>query len=102
MTDNRCCCQRCLHSSCPLPHAQPPYDELVHEIDNNFVSVRIPKFEGKFEQEDAWGQPKNLSFDFNCADAEGTSSFPSAFRLPSRVLLAFLGYLSAASPTNGE
>ncbi|XP_017756298.1 PREDICTED: uncharacterized protein LOC108548043 [Eufriesea mexicana] len=43
MTDNRCRCPRCLHSSCPLPYARPPYDEVVHEIDDNFVSVRIPK-----------------------------------------------------------
>lgn len=72
MTDNRCVCPRCLHPSCPLPYAEPPYDEVAHEIDNNFISVKIPKNRGKFEPEGTQQQQDKSSFDFNCADSEGT------------------------------
>ncbi|KAF3426398.1 hypothetical protein E2986_10690 [Frieseomelitta varia] len=71
MTDSRCVCPRCLHPSCPLPHAEPPYDEVSHEIDNNFISVKVPKNRGKFEPESIERQEDRLSFDFNCADPQG-------------------------------
>lgn len=67
---NECVCPRCLHSSCPLPNAEPPYDEITQEISNNFISVKVPKCKRKFEKEDEEDEEK-LSFDFNCADAEG-------------------------------
>lgn len=67
---NECVCPRCLHSTCPLPNAEPPYDEITQEINNNFISVKVPKCKRKFEKEDQELEEK-LSFDFNCADAEG-------------------------------
>lgn len=71
---NECFCPRCLHPTCPHPDAAPPYDEVTHEIDNNFLSVRIPKTAREFEPEQGHegheGQ-NNLSFDFNCTDAQG-------------------------------
>ncbi|CAK9825766.1 hypothetical protein ANTRET_LOCUS3710 [Anthophora retusa] len=72
MTDNCCVCPRCLHSTCPLPHAEPPYDEVAHQIDNTHISVKIPKNRGKFDPErlDQDKQDK-FSFDFNCADSKG-------------------------------
>ncbi|CAD1472225.1 unnamed protein product [Heterotrigona itama] len=71
MMDSRCACLQCLHPSCPLPHAESPYDEVSHEIDNNFISVKVPRNRGKFEPESIHQQEDRLSFDFNCADAQG-------------------------------
>lgn len=74
MPNNRCVCPRCLHPTCPLPNAEPPFDEVVHEINNNFVSVRIPKSTAEYRPENVPEQERDLSFDFNCADADGSLS----------------------------
>lgn len=71
MTNNQCVCPKCLHRSCPLPHAEPPYDELTHQIDDNVLSVKIPKHKGRFQSDEP--EQEKLSFDFNCADEDGTS-----------------------------
>ncbi|CAL7937161.1 unnamed protein product [Xylocopa violacea] len=69
-TDNECVCPRCLHPTCPHPDAAPPYDEVTQEIDDNFVSVKIPKNTGRFDPE-FQDRREELSFDFNCADSQG-------------------------------
>ncbi|KOX69745.1 hypothetical protein WN51_05030 [Melipona quadrifasciata] len=84
MTD--CVCPRCLHSSCPLPHAEPPYDEISHEIDNNFISVKVPKNRGKFEPESIQQQEDRLSFDFNCADSQDRNMAEYNSHLPSKCI----------------
>ncbi|XP_026667759.1 uncharacterized protein LOC113464082 [Ceratina calcarata] len=68
MTDNECICPICLHPTCPLPSAEPPYDELTHEVDDNVISVKIPKNCGIDPDP---RDEERLSFDFNCTDSEG-------------------------------
>lgn len=85
MTENRCVCPRCIHPSCPLPNAEPPYDEITHQIDDNFLSVKIPKTAKQVLSEESSQHQDNLSFDFNCADSEGESPRGAYFRAVLKV-----------------
>ncbi|XP_012136787.1 uncharacterized protein LOC105662004 [Megachile rotundata] len=80
MTNNRCDCPKCLHRSCPPPHAEPPYDELTQQIDDNILSVKIPKHKGHFQSDDSQEQEKR-SFDFNCADEQGEKCKPGCTKV---------------------
>ncbi|XP_078049748.1 uncharacterized protein LOC144476541 [Augochlora pura] len=72
MPINRCTCPQCLHPVCPHPDAQPPYDEISHEVGESTLSVRIPKRQRQFDRLDDPNQlRRNLSFDFDCPDAKG-------------------------------
>ena len=56
--------------------ASQPYDEISHEIDNNFLSIRVLKDIGQIQAVHGNGNrlgtaPSN-SIRVNCADASGT------------------------------
>ncbi|XP_043253349.1 uncharacterized protein LOC122397917 [Colletes gigas] len=81
MIKNKCICPRCLHPVCPNPGAEPPHDEVTHEIADTILSVKIPKNTRQFRSDDAKRLEQKLSFDFNCADAEGEKCKPGCTKV---------------------
>lgn len=70
------CCGKCIHPICPPEAAQPPYDEVSHEIGGNIMSIKVAKNIGQIQafkdgnlgsgQEQ--GTPR---FDASCTDSAG-------------------------------
>ncbi|XP_053999895.1 uncharacterized protein LOC128887719 [Hylaeus anthracinus] len=81
MINNGCVCPRCIHPTCPNPNAEPPHDEVTHEVGNTILSVKIPKSTRQFQSDDPRQLEQKLSFDFNCADAEGVKCKPGCTKV---------------------
>ncbi|KAG7198130.1 hypothetical protein KM043_005549 [Ampulex compressa] len=66
-----CACAKCRHSNCPHENLVPPYDEVSHEIDNNIISVKIPRRKQQSQSANEKTFQKKPIYDANCVNVEG-------------------------------
>lgn len=57
------------YAVCPSD-AQSPYDEISHEIDSNFITVKLLKDKHQIQTEDGQAAEPRIA-DINCVDKYG-------------------------------
>lgn len=83
------CCGKCIHPICPPEAAQPPYDEISHEIGNNIMSIKVAKNVGHIQGLEGQGHERGPQFDVSCLDSSG-----KIFHLPRLFLVLVIAAYS--------